>query len=164
MNEALVHYPDAQIILKRRARSLMRKNAAREANRSATKTEEVPDVVIQNPKRPPSPPLKFMRAVMQSLPKESFAVRLLTHGSRRIKDSSTIPKKLDDDNSKNEEKSELLFSIQNELKNKFSSINLTDNEKKFILRETASDPGFDTSNHYSDCQDLKCDVTVHREM
>lgn len=143
----------------------MRKNAAREANRSATKTAEPPDVVIKNPKRPPSPSPKFIRAVMQSLPKESFAVRLLTQGSRRIRDSSAIPIRHENDNCKTEEKSELLFSIQNELRNKFSSINLTDNEKKFILRETASDPGFETEFCQPDSQDdLKCDVTVHREM
>lgn len=171
LNEALVYYPDAQILLQRRARSLMRKNAAREANRKATKSPQQPDVVIQNPKRPGSPQPKLISTVVQSLP-ESGAVRLLTQGSRRNKNrnkkidtsTDTVPNSINDqDDLEKPDKSELLFSIQNELKNKYSSINLTDNEKKFFLRESISDPSFDTNRRDSSGEDLKCDVTVHRE-
>lgn len=170
LNEALVHYPDAQQILRRRARSLMRKNAAREANRNNNKTEEEADVVIKNPKRPPSPTPKLISTVMQSLPKESIAVKLLTHGSRKMNSNNKDDPNYNSDDENLDfpisDNSDLLFCIQNELKNK--SINLTDNEKNFLLNESSissNDTGIDVSNLDGNCNsDVKCDVTVHREM
>lgn len=204
LNEALVHYPDAQAILKRRARSLMRKNAAREASRPSVKSAEEPDVVIKNPKVPPSPPPKLISAVMQSLPAESEAVKLLTQGSRRYKknkekqpivnlEMAAVDRTMEGTKSRSEGNSatnsptgssDLLFCIQNELKNKIQSINLTDNEKKFFLSESTVGDEFpegekevkqtaedelvveDMEEEMADNNDdlKKCNVTVHREM
>ncbi|XP_058118358.1 cyclic nucleotide-gated channel rod photoreceptor subunit alpha [Anopheles ziemanni] len=81
LNEAIVYYPNAQAILKKRAKSLMRKNAAREKAESQqsinTKDSEV-DVVIRNPTDPTSP--KLLKTVIQALPQESAAVQLLMQG------------------------------------------------------------------------------------
>lgn len=85
LNDALAQYPQAQAILKRRAHSVMRKNAARERNRinMSSSTNSV-DVVIANPSTPPSPP-KLLETVIKALPEESPAVQLLTKGSKRLK-------------------------------------------------------------------------------
>uniref|UniRef100_A0A1Y9H229 Cyclic nucleotide-binding domain-containing protein n=1 Tax=Anopheles dirus TaxID=7168 RepID=A0A1Y9H229_9DIPT len=85
LNEAIVYYPNAQAILKKRAKSLMRKNAAREKAESQqsidTKGSEV-DVVIRNPQDPTSP--KLLKTVIQALPQESAAVQLLMQGFKTI--------------------------------------------------------------------------------
>lgn len=87
LNEAIALYPQAQAILKRRAQSVMRKNAARERNQRAanqSSSSDSIDVVIGNPSTPPSPP-KLLETVIKALPEESAAVRLLTRGSRRVR-------------------------------------------------------------------------------
>lgn len=87
LNEAIALYPQAQAILKRRAQSVMRKNAARERNQRAankSSSSDSVDVVIGNPSTPPSPP-KLLETVIKALPEESAAVRLLTRGSRRVR-------------------------------------------------------------------------------
>lgn len=85
LNEALAQYPQAQQILKRRAHSVMRKNAARERNRAnMSSSNNSIDVVIKNPSTPRSPP-KLLETVIKALPEESSAVRLLTQGSKRVK-------------------------------------------------------------------------------
>uniref|UniRef100_A0A182UCY2 Cyclic nucleotide-binding domain-containing protein n=1 Tax=Anopheles melas TaxID=34690 RepID=A0A182UCY2_9DIPT len=85
LNEAIVYYPNAQAILKKRAKSLMRKNAAREKAESQqsidTKGSEV-DVVIRNPPDPASP--KLLKTVIQALPQESAAVQLLMQGFKMV--------------------------------------------------------------------------------
>ncbi|XP_053681162.1 cyclic nucleotide-gated cation channel beta-3 [Anopheles nili] len=86
LNEAIVYYPNAQAILKKRAKSLMRKNAAREKAESQqsidTKDSEV-DVVIRNPPDPPTSP-KLLKTVIQALPHESAAVQLLMQGFKTL--------------------------------------------------------------------------------
>lgn len=85
LNDALAQYPQAQAILKRRAHSVMRKNAARERNRAnMSSSNNSIDVVIKNPSSPRSPP-KLLETVIKALPEESSAMRLLTQGSRRQK-------------------------------------------------------------------------------
>uniref|UniRef100_A0A182SRP1 Cyclic nucleotide-binding domain-containing protein n=1 Tax=Anopheles maculatus TaxID=74869 RepID=A0A182SRP1_9DIPT len=90
LNEAIVYYPNAQAILKKRAKSLMRKNAAREKAESQqsidTKDSEA-DVVIRNPQDPTSP--KLLKTVIQALPQESAAVQLLMQGFKTI-DSTAV--------------------------------------------------------------------------
>ncbi|XP_035794603.1 cyclic nucleotide-gated cation channel beta-3-like [Anopheles albimanus] len=85
LNEAIVYYPNAQAILKKRAKSLMRKNAAREKAESQqsidTKCSDA-DVVIRNPQDPTSP--KLLKTVIQALPRESAAVQLLMQGFKSI--------------------------------------------------------------------------------
>lgn len=88
LNEALAQYPQAQQILKRRAHSVMRKNAARERNRAnMSSSNNSIDVVIKNPSTPRSPP-KLLETVIKALPEESSAVKLLTQGSKRAKSAS----------------------------------------------------------------------------
>lgn len=86
LNEALAQYPQAQQILKRRAHSVMRKNAARERNRAniCSSSNNSIDVVIKNPSTPWTPP-KLLETVIRALPEESSAVKLLTQGSKRVK-------------------------------------------------------------------------------
>lgn len=172
LNDALIYYPDAQNILKRRARSLMRKNAEREkADAKMAHKRPEPDVVIGN-RKICTPPPKLLEAVMQTMALNSNVAKLLTNES---KDGSneTLEIKMNEMNTafsglvqsspyilENEtpskDKTDLLFAIQNELKEKNSLINLTDAEKSFYLSEAANEEDLDP--------DVNCDVTVHREM
>lgn len=160
MNEALAQYPQAQAILKRRAHSVMRKNAARERNRAnmSSSTNSV-DVVIANPKTPPSPP-KLLETVIKALPEESPAVRLLTQGSRRLKKlhenkdmAASVEKSeqalhkpsdgqiLSGENEKLKAppSPDLLTAIQTALSHRNSFMNLTDSEKVLIAGKDMND-------------------------
>lgn len=103
LNEAIVHYPDAQAALKKRARSLMRKNAEREKEEN----EKADDVVIDNPKTPHQEP-KLLTAVIQALPTKSAAAKLLTQGSKKRRKRAP-PNHGDQSNP-------VQFSIENETK------------------------------------------------
>lgn len=146
LNEAIVYYPNAQAILRRRARSLMKKNAERErkeaiCNKETTSAE--PDVVIRNPSHFVQP--RLLRTVMQALPEESAAARLLTHGSKLDKTRGSNIDNMHRTSSKSvlldiEHEKEptlslgLLESIQNELeKGSKEYINLTDSEKALMV-------------------------------
>lgn len=160
LNDALVQYPQAQAILKRRAHSVMRKNAARERNRAniSSSTNSV-DVVIANPKTPPSPP-KLLETVIKALPEESPAVRLLTQGSKRLKkrhenkditvnrekSESTLHKPIDgqilsvdSEKLKTPPSPDLLTAIQAALSHRNSFMNLTDSEKVLIAGKDKND-------------------------
>lgn len=134
LNEVIVYYPNAQAILKKRARSLMRKNAARERE-EARKSAMKADVVIGNPKTPETPP-KLLRTVIQALPTESPAVMLITKGSRKRnkeKENRNNEVNVKVENEKRPKSPDLLSSIQDELKTNNKNINLTDSEKALIL-------------------------------
>lgn len=149
LNEAIAQYPQAQAILKKRAQSLMRKNANREreqANKFFPLKDA--DVVIANPSTPPSPP-KLLETVIKALPEDSPAVCLLTQGSKRR--ASSIRSKCDSKDAKNKEVDEtanslainskdlkvpsspdLLSAIQMTLQNQNKFFNLTDAEKALM--------------------------------
>ncbi|XP_068144584.1 cyclic nucleotide-gated channel alpha-4 isoform X2 [Drosophila tropicalis] len=158
LNEVIAYYPNAQAILKKRARQLMRKNAAREREeeRERVRSALQADVVIGNPKTPESAP-KLLQTVIQALPYESPAVVLITRGSKRLRrkrqslQMETIVEPCMDVNGAAECEQEeqqnirdsfhmkpgrgspdLLSSIQQELKSKNKFINLTDSEKALI--------------------------------
>ncbi|XP_017079219.1 cyclic nucleotide-gated cation channel beta-1 [Drosophila eugracilis] len=150
LNEVIAYYPNAQAILKKRARQLMRKNAAREREeeRERARSALQADVVIGNPKTPETPP-KLLQTVIQALPYESPAVVLITRGSKRMRrkrqslqmETIVEPKmEITGGAEPQEQKSlkpgrcspDLLFSIQQELKSKHKFINLTDSEKALI--------------------------------
>lgn len=147
LNEAIVYYPNAQGILKRRARSLVRKNAKREEE-EAREIMKNADVVIANPTRPQSPP-KLLKTVMQALPEESAAAKLLTQGSKRIKKNRKSDNHRDDDRSnecepivtiENEKKCispELLRRIQKEL-DEDNMKNLTDSQKALLIPSSST--------------------------
>lgn len=129
----------------------MQKNAERErkeAINTENATNSEPDVVIRNPMQSVQP--KMLRTVMQALPEESAAARLLTHGSKRKKKSRNS----DNDQAKSESSKPVLLniehekegplslglleSIQNELeKNSKEYINLTDSEKALMVNATS---------------------------
>ncbi|KAH8400861.1 hypothetical protein KR009_001505, partial [Drosophila setifemur] len=151
LNEVIAYYPNAQAILKKRARQLMRKNAAREREeeRERARSALQADVVIGNPKTPETPP-KLLQTVIQALPYESPAVVLITRGSKRMrrkrqslqmetimepKMEVTGPAESQEQKglpSKGRCSPDLLSSIQQELKSKHKFINLTDSEKALI--------------------------------
>lgn len=148
LQEAIVYYPNAQAVLKKRAKSLMRKNAAREkeeAERAARKAEvlsigtiaDEAEVVIDNPRSPNQQP-KLLDAVIQALPTQSPAIKLLTQGSRRRRKKSIAPVPVD-------------FKIENEfIKDMSEYQNLTDTEKELLQSGKES------------LKSVQCDV--HREM
>lgn len=159
LNEAIVYYPNAQAVLRRRARTLMQKNAEREREEArALIVEPVePDVVIGMPSSRPSLQPKLLRTVMQALPEESPAAQLLTQGSKRVKrrnrnrDRLTSTEEPKDDSTNTlftteHEKDDLLStslleSIQMELDQKnITFINLTDSEKARIVHSTSAEP------------------------
>ncbi|KAH8291391.1 hypothetical protein KR054_011091, partial [Drosophila jambulina] len=156
LNEVIAYYPTAQAILKKRARQLMRKNAAREREeeRERARSALQADVVIGNPKTPETPP-KLLQTVIQALPFESPAVVLITRGSKRMRRKrqslqmeTIVEPKMEvlgprAEESQEQKKAEhclkpgrcspdLLSSIQQELKTKHKFINLTDSEKALI--------------------------------
>ncbi|XP_058838343.1 cyclic nucleotide-gated cation channel beta-3 [Topomyia yanbarensis] len=159
LNEAIVYYPNAQAILKKRAKSLMRKNAAREkaeSKQSIDTNDADTDVVINNPNRNSSP--KFLKTVIQVLPKESPAVQLLTQGFKndQVKEEIVEQSQQEDtvstrslevhttqvqiENEKNVElPCDLVYSIRKELMDNNSYINLTDAEKYKLLNELSND-------------------------
>uniref|UniRef100_A0A1I8PNQ9 Cyclic nucleotide-binding domain-containing protein n=1 Tax=Stomoxys calcitrans TaxID=35570 RepID=A0A1I8PNQ9_STOCA len=160
LNEVIAYYPNAQSILKKRARALMRKNAAREKEERARSAEQA-DVVIGNPKTPENPP-KLLQTVIQALPYESPAVLLLCRGSKRMRKKrhsvkmETIEDREVEDltDSHHHIKArdsfmlprdsrayspDLLSSIQRELENKHQFINLTDSEKALIISTSSND-------------------------
>ncbi|XP_043642689.1 cyclic nucleotide-gated cation channel beta-1 [Drosophila teissieri] len=150
LNEVIAYYPTAQAILKKRARQLMRKNAAREREeeRERARSALQADVVIGNPKTPETAP-KLLQTVIQALPFESPAVVLITRGSKRMRrkrqsvqmETIVEPKmEVTGAAESQDQKSlkpgrcspDLLSSIQQELKSKHKFINLTDSEKALI--------------------------------
>ncbi|XP_075153686.1 cyclic nucleotide-gated ion channel subunit B [Haematobia irritans] len=160
LNEVIAYYPNAQAILKKRARALMRKNAAREKEERARSAEQA-DVVIGNPKTPENPP-KLLQTVIQALPYESPAVLLLCRGSKRIRKTRQSVKMETIEDREVEEIHEthhrikardsfmihrdsrayspdLLSSIQRELESKHQFINLTDSEKALIISTSSTD-------------------------
>uniref|UniRef100_A0A0A1WW40 Cyclic nucleotide-gated cation channel beta-3 n=1 Tax=Zeugodacus cucurbitae TaxID=28588 RepID=A0A0A1WW40_ZEUCU len=160
LNEVIAYYPNAQAMLKKRARTLMRKNAAREREEERAKSALKADVVISNPKTPETPP-KLLKTVIQALPYESPAVMLITRGSKRMRKksrpnalASIEDEELEKTHAPNEQRAalmgaaaiaaagrranspDLLSSIQNELKTKHSFINLTDSQKALIISKS----------------------------
>lgn len=165
LNEAIAYYPDAQLVLKRRAKSLMRKNAAR-AKEDAKKLEREStlekmgeqSVVIGNPQAADSGP-KLLKTIIDALPSESAAAELLTRGSARPRRIQTH--ELSDEIMPNtpdtvemDKLHKTNFQIENETRRSLqeqplSVLNLTDNEKERLKSATSR---------------LECNVTVHREM
>ncbi|XP_055692512.1 cyclic nucleotide-gated cation channel beta-3 [Lutzomyia longipalpis] len=181
LNEAIVYYPAAQAVLKRRAKSLMRRNAAREAQRNAASGDEA-DVVIENPRRKKTPP-KLLQAVIKALPQESPAVTLLTQGSKKRRKKHTLsPPGLPQKWSEVKERvlnggvktlsCDLLLAIQNELEEDTTSpsteensfVNLTDSQKE--LMQKGAEPECEGAPFEAADDATKgntCDVTVHIE-
>lgn len=119
----------------------MRRNAAREKEEARMLSA---DVVIGNRIRPQTPP-KLLQTVIQALPEESPAVRLLTQGSKRVKKNRPAGdnEKLSEHKVSNEtivmeqEKGtlsrSLLESIQKDIDDKQTmDCNLTDSEKALL--------------------------------
>ncbi|CAH1369269.1 cyclic nucleotide-gated channel beta-1 [Tenebrio molitor] len=74
LNAALSHYPEAQELLNKKAKMLMKKNAALERKHKAM-------IIIDNP-TPPTKQAKLLDTVLQVVPPDSKTNRLLRYGSR----------------------------------------------------------------------------------
>lgn len=130
-------------MLKRRAKSLVRRNAAREKQECKIPSIHEADVVIGNPVRPIPPP-KLLKTVLQALPEESPAALLLTQGSKRLKKNrpadyertyeSKVPNEtVIIEHEKSALSRSLLESIQKDIENKQNmDCNLTDSEKALL--------------------------------
>ena len=126
LQEAIIYYPEAQMVLKRKAKNLMQQNEEREKKESknakeienlSCDLEDENNVIIDNPKTPKSEP-KLLKAIIQALPKQSFAKQLLTKGSKKY-GNKVAP---------------IEVRMVNEIKVKSSLDlqNLTDSEKKVL--------------------------------
>lgn len=74
LNEALRHYPEAQELLNKKAKQLMKQNAEMEKKNKAL-------IVIENPSKPDAQP-KLLNAVMKAVPENSNVNNLLRYGSK----------------------------------------------------------------------------------
>ncbi|XP_023313009.1 cyclic nucleotide-gated cation channel beta-1 [Anoplophora glabripennis] len=74
LNAALSHYPEAQDLLNKKAKMLMKKNAALERKHNAM-------IIINNPSSPEKQ-AKLLETVLQVLPQDSKTNKLLRFGSR----------------------------------------------------------------------------------
>ncbi|XP_025829248.1 cyclic nucleotide-gated cation channel beta-1, partial [Agrilus planipennis] len=74
LNNALTHYPEAQELLNKKAKQLMKQNEALERKNKAM-------IVINNP-TPPNPEPKLLETVLQLVPRDSETHRLLRYGSK----------------------------------------------------------------------------------
>lgn len=163
LNEAIVYYPNAQMVLKKRARSLMRRNAAREAQKSAASGEESDGVIIENPSNPKTPPPKLLETVLKALPEKSAAATLLTKGSRRVKRRAPNPSMQPWQECKESVVNgglktlscDLLLSIQNELDSGESQRNLTDSEKEQMQRASSSSILEEEQRNYDKALDIE---------
>ncbi|XP_076270156.1 cyclic nucleotide-gated ion channel subunit B isoform X1 [Rhynchophorus ferrugineus] len=79
LNAALSHYPEAQELLNKKAKMLMKKNEALEEKNKAV-------IVIKNPSSPEKH-AKLLETVLQVLPPNSGTNRLLRYGSRQARRS-----------------------------------------------------------------------------
>lgn len=120
LQEAIIYYPEAQMVLKRKAKSLMQQNAEREKKEKKIVIKDFGDennVIIDNPPTPKVEP-KLLKAIIQALPKQSLAIQLLTKGSKR-NSNKVAP---------------IEVKMVNEMKKKsnLELQNLTDSEKKVL--------------------------------
>lgn len=74
LSAAIKHYPEAQELLNKKAKQLMKKNAQLERKQNAL-------IVINNP-TPLVPHARLLDTVMQVVPRDSKANKLLRYGSR----------------------------------------------------------------------------------
>lgn len=74
MNAALFHYPEAQDLLNKKAKLLMKKNEQLEKKRN--------DLIVINNPAPPTPHARLLDTVMKVVPPDSKTNRLLKYGSR----------------------------------------------------------------------------------
>ncbi|CAO1416932.1 unnamed protein product [Diamesa tonsa] len=124
LQEAIIYYPEAQMVLKRKAKNLMQQNAEREKReRKVIKEIEIfsddeSHVIINNPPTPKADP-KLLLAIIQALPKQSLAVQLLTKGSKR-NSNKVAPIDI------------IMVNEMKPTKNSLDLQNLTDSEKKVL--------------------------------
>ncbi|XP_020707806.2 cyclic nucleotide-gated cation channel beta-3 [Athalia rosae] len=87
LNEAIAHYPDAQEILKKKARSLMRKNAAREKPLRDVESEVIKLGKETQPEMP-----RLIQTVLEVVSEESMTAKLLKYGNsqRRMKQRENL--------------------------------------------------------------------------
>ena len=123
LQEAIIYYPEAQMVLKRKAKNLMQQNAEREKReRKVIKEIEIfsddeSNVIINNPPSPKADP-KLLKAILQALPKQSLAIQLLTKGSKR--------------NSNKVAPTDIIMVNEMKSKSSLDLQNLTDSEKKVL--------------------------------
>lgn len=120
LQEAIIYYPEAQMVLKRKAKSLMQQNAEREKKEQKIAIKDFGDennVIIDNPPTPKVEP-KLLEVIIQALPKQSLAIQFLTKGSKR-NSNKVAP---------------IEVKMVNEIKKKsnLELQNLTDSEKKVL--------------------------------
>lgn len=122
LEEVIVHYEDARAALESRAKALLKENANRDRREAKLRRPSMlsahsdEEVVIDNPKAPNHQP-KLLDAVIQALPSDSAAAKLLTRGSRKGKRVAPAP---------------VDYKVENEFLKE--NTNLTDSEKELMIR------------------------------
>ncbi|XP_015604067.1 cyclic nucleotide-gated cation channel beta-3 isoform X2 [Cephus cinctus] len=185
LNEAIQHYPDAQQILRKKARSLMRRNAARENRIKELETEVI------KPKQATSETPRLLKTVLQVVSEDSMTAHLIKHGAQRRasknnkEDSNIQSSNLTNiqpiEPSKNSVQSYLRVPLVHSMKvntrlsrpNKVGCVsqpvtsgfheNFTAKgliNKDRLVRKTASEPCLSPD----DLNTFQCTVTVHQEM
>lgn len=158
LNEVIVHYPNAQAILKKRARAIIKKNALREQEEQKRPQRRRIPQTLDLRKTSPNQPPRILESLLKYLPDQSPAVLLVTRGnylnSRSLTPSDVDagqeqekPNKSDEINNLRPESPDLLSSIQSELQIKHQYLNLTDSQKALIMSSSPSNVSLeDTSD------------------
>ncbi|KAI5704332.1 hypothetical protein M8J75_004139 [Diaphorina citri] len=85
LNEAIEYYPNAQEVLKKKARQLIKENAARErVSQPKLSTMDASSVLLDRKGEEPKQAPKLLPIVMQVVPQNSMASKLLRCGSKSL--------------------------------------------------------------------------------
>ncbi|BES89039.1 cation channel [Nesidiocoris tenuis] len=167
LNEALEFHPNAQEILKKKAKALMKENQAREARELRQKIREEMELLekVGNPQTPTSKTPRLLPIVMKVLPPDSGPARLLKYGSKSTRHTKGRTRRLYTTTVAQTES----HYLESSGKSQSLDFGLLESLAKNETVEN-QDPEYSDEVLQEECDVCKrartkveCDVTVHRE-